>query len=295
MTGPWVLRLRCMRSVLEYLLPTEQIAYCEALMLPPPVAQRHRYKNMVTKRLSEVYYTIGEYKHGPIKRFSKNGQLIFSAMCVNGKLHGMKYRWYEDGTPRECVFYNHGIKDGVLRMWKPHGILSEESFYQNGKLEGLFQKWNESGELIARKNFKQGRLHGLSEGFVLTGAWQKCYYQKGIPHGLREDYCYDVRGQRRLKKRLNYEYGKKEGLAERWHLNGQLCNRRYFQNGEMEGPSESYDHKGKLIERNHFKNGKLHGLCERWDPCTREMKPLYFNEGKRVKNEECLEDLSLFL
>lgn len=36
MTGPWVLRLACTRGVLDYLLPSEQIAYCRALMLPGP-------------------------------------------------------------------------------------------------------------------------------------------------------------------------------------------------------------------------------------------------------------------
>ena len=60
MTGPWVLRLACMRDVLDYLLPSEQIAYCQALMLSGP-------KDIVVKQGKKKWHEINGIKHGVSK------------------------------------------------------------------------------------------------------------------------------------------------------------------------------------------------------------------------------------
>lgn len=125
--GPWILRLRCMKRILDYLVPTEQISYCDALLLPPP-------KLEIIETSTEKYYRIGDFNHGQYEERDSQGNLKSECVFRNGYPHGL-YLSYKNGQLRSKCSFNNGLTDGEYVAWNSDGLVVEHCYYKNGERE----------------------------------------------------------------------------------------------------------------------------------------------------------------
>lgn len=82
---------------------------------------------------------------------------------------------------------------------------------------------------------------------------------------------------------LYNENGKKHGVWEHYHDNGQLDSRRNYVNGEKHGVWEDYHYNGQLSYRRNYANGKLHGVCESYYANGQLNYRKEYNMGKEVQ------------
>jgi len=82
--------------------------------------------------------------------------------------------------------------------------------------------------------------------------------EKGQKHGIWETY----REEGQLWYRVNCIHGKKEGLAETFYRNGQICVREYYVNDVKHGPWEYFSENGQPTNRMIISNGKANGISE---------------------------------
>lgn len=65
-------------------------------------------------------------------------------------------------------------------------------------------------------------------------------------------------------KKNQYKDGKKDGLWEEYHYNGNISNKGYYKDGERDGYWEFYWPNGRLSYKGYIKDGKQHGYCEEY-------------------------------
>ena len=63
---------------------------------------------------------------------------------------------------------------------------------------------------------------------------------------------------------IRAKYVLTDGVAEKWHENGQLASRCTYQNDQLHGLHEKWHDNGQLTSRREYMNGRLHGLYETW-------------------------------
>ncbi len=82
---------------------------------------------------------------------------------------------------------------------------------------------------------------------------------------------------------VNYVNGKKDGLYERFYLNGIHYERTNYKDGLLHGTCEFWnDISGKKMKYMVFENGKLHGPYKSWDQNGTLFEDLYYNNGIRT-------------
>ena len=118
-------------------LCTEERAYCDS----------STYINYVDNR-----------KHGRYEERDRDGKLVIQASYLNGKLHGERREYYDNGQLNELQQYEHGRECGVYESYYKGGQISIQAEYLNGCLHGLYQTWNEHGQPINCQMYNKGIL-----------------------------------------------------------------------------------------------------------------------------------------
>ena len=95
----------------------------------------------------------------------------------------------------------------------------------------------------------------------------------------------------KLQSRANYQPksdgGKKHGLQEWYHENGQLSLRVNYKDGKEDGLEESYQENGQLWTKSNWKDGELDGYFEVYAPNGQfDYKDCYKN-GKKTDMSYC--------
>ena len=69
-------------------------------------------------------------------------------MLYDGDLFtGTSFETWPDGTPREEIEFDDGLRHGVVREWYANGQLKREARYRHGAAHGNHRGWYESGQL----------------------------------------------------------------------------------------------------------------------------------------------------
>jgi antitoxin component YwqK of YwqJK toxin-antitoxin module len=130
----------------------------------------------------------------------------------------------------------------------------------DGKKHGVCQEWYSCisiGYQAGDTNQHDNSIVLNSSGGVLnTKQKYICTYSHGKRQGIYEQWHYN--GQ--LEYRCNYSDGKRQGLEESWHANGQLFTMCNYSDGKMHGLSESWDSNGQPMYRRNYSDGKRQGL-----------------------------------
>lgn len=198
----------------------------------------------------------GVLRHGPFRRFSPSGRLVFEAFYRDGQPAGV-WSWYDaEGSllkrERQAMDYTDETTDtdttrddrtvirtpggvvvaeGRLKGDQPHGawryyylshVLKAEGSYRSGIQEGQWSHYHPNGQIALRAHYALGILHGPS-----LEAW---------PSGQN-------------KAQGSYDQGVRSGRWRTWAENGQLLSDGSYVEDREEGLWRYFNADGTPVSR----------------------------------------------
>ncbi len=242
-------------------------------------------ENLPSVRKAQVGFFKDDVQDGEWKTWDPDGSLRETCTYKDGEKHGLYIGWHskKDGGGMEWkVNYIAGKREGYCYGWYPNGNLHHLRYYVGDKEHGIYYAWYETGRLYNMRYMFQGRNHGPyrewdQNGFLIVDdnywegsdrGWSRRYYGKtrqlAYERFINDDYQREgterawypnqdsVSGDSRLKFRIDFVKGMKEGLHEIWYC-------------PMYSPGPGGDGNG-LQTRAHFVADKKHGLYQEWWP-----------------------------
>lgn len=101
--------------------------------------------------------------------YHKNSEAVMMTENYReGKLHGSKKVYYDNGQLAEEAVYINGELDGNRILYSVKGVVLEDLNYSNGQLHGPARFYNGKGELMSEGEYKDNKHHGT---------WR--YYENG--------------------------------------------------------------------------------------------------------------------
>ncbi len=242
-------------------------------------------ENLPSVRKAQVGFFKDDVQDGEWKTWDPDGSLRETCTYKDGEKHGLYIGWHskKDGGGMEWkVNFIEGKREGYCYGWYPNGNLHHLRYYVGDKEHGIYYAWYESGRLYNMRYMFQGKNHGAyrewdQDGFLIVDenywkgsdrGWSRRYYGKtrqlAYERFINDDYQREgterawypnqdsVSGDSRLKFRIDFVKGMKEGLHEIWYC-------------PMYSPGPGGDGNG-LQTRAHFVADKKHGLYQEWWP-----------------------------
>jgi hypothetical protein len=114
-----------------------------------------RYTSGIPKVRQE--YQDGK-RHGQRMKWYENGQVMQISFYEDGKLHGFMEEWYENGLKMAQGTYGDGELQGIVRRWHISGELEAEYPYKDGELHGILIQWSRQGRMISKKEYEDGKI-----------------------------------------------------------------------------------------------------------------------------------------
>ncbi|MCH1538491.1 MAG: toxin-antitoxin system YwqK family antitoxin [Flavobacteriaceae bacterium] len=138
-----------------------------------------------------------------------------------------------------------GFLSGLCNEYYVDGVLKSSISYEKGILNGLSQKYYQNGQLKESVNYSQGNFNGKRMVYWSNGVLKELNtFKNGILGGENLYYYSDGK----LRKSLRFDQnGKRNGIWEDFHPNGQLKNQIIYSNGSIVSKSDTYDFLGNII------------------------------------------------
>lgn len=76
----------------------------------------------------------------------------------NGIRDGASYFFYENGKPKEEIFYENGIATGSMKIFDSSGTLRQLITLENGRREGPTSFFDSSGNFVEDVFYSQGKI-----------------------------------------------------------------------------------------------------------------------------------------
>ncbi len=89
-----------------------------------------------------------------------NKKIFEQANYVDGKLHGDRVLYYDDGTPEIRERYIKDVLVDTLKVFYPSGEIKRKASYDNGVLSGSVQSYYEDGTLKEEATFVDNLENG---------------------------------------------------------------------------------------------------------------------------------------
>lgn len=103
-----------------------------------------------------------------------------------GRRHGLRTIWSEDGVRLSEVPYVDGRREGRARSWWPTGALRTESHFRDDRPHGVQRQWYRSGALFKETHLVDGAEQGLQRAWRQNGSIYTNYEAiHGRTFGLR--------------------------------------------------------------------------------------------------------------
>jgi antitoxin component YwqK of YwqJK toxin-antitoxin module len=276
----------------------------------------HGVKNGVETRYSLTHEKIeqAEYKDGKLNgqhtEWGPDGKKTYEATYKNGIIEGTVSRWHADEkqTPRSVTHYVHGDQEGLDQRFYENGKPFMEAEFHEGKKNGLYREWYIDGTLKLEAHYKDGMLEGKetqwyadhlkkSEGMYRKGQLIGLYtewhdkpeepikvltkYENGQPQGVAMRW--HANGQKELE--VNFKDGKHEGRFLEWYDNGQVKCKGKYKDDKFEGPIWFYFEDGKEQALNTYKKGLRDGHWAELDEKGNLIRDQYYSEGILVLDQ----------
>ena len=151
----------------------------------------------------EIYeVTDDSIKHGTYLKYYSNEILADSCEYQNGKIHGERKLYSEEGKLEIVESYEHGVFEGPYTTYYPGGQIKKIQQYKSDKIQGILEEYYENGKLKAEVTFRDnlengpfkeyhenGQLHW--EGFYANGDYEQDTLKEYNLEGLlvRKLYC----------------------------------------------------------------------------------------------------------
>ncbi|MFD2823283.1 toxin-antitoxin system YwqK family antitoxin [Lacinutrix iliipiscaria] len=78
-----------------------------------------------------------------------------------GKLHGERLVYYEDGTLAQKEMYDNGNLHGPTIWYAENGVVIKEYVYDKGELHGPAKYYNQAGTIVLEGQYQRDRKHGV--------------------------------------------------------------------------------------------------------------------------------------
>jgi antitoxin component YwqK of YwqJK toxin-antitoxin module len=209
-------------------------------------------------------YTHDGKKEGIWERYYDNGQLSSKVSYKDGKQNGIWERYYDNGQLDMRGSFKDGKLDGIWESYWNNGQLLYKGYYKNDKKDGIWESYHPNGKLNYRGSYKNDKL---IEELPLTESEQSKKGKLFIPRRLSGENSRFIQWNKEQPivdgERINQftHNGKKTGIWESYHNNGQLWSKGSYKNGKKEGYWEYYDN-GQLISKGLYKDGLRDGIWE---------------------------------
>jgi antitoxin component YwqK of YwqJK toxin-antitoxin module len=105
--------------------------------------------------------------------------LVESVRYVEGVRHGLRMRWYPDGTLQSRTTFEQGKRHGVSDAFWEKGNRRSRAGYSQGRLHGVASQWYRGGELFKRRRLRDGREDGLQRAWRRDGTLYANYEARG--------------------------------------------------------------------------------------------------------------------
>jgi hypothetical protein len=116
-------------------------------------------------------------------------------------------------------------RDDVVVGYHPNGVRAFEAHMKDGRYHGPYRQWTQTGIRIVEGVYLDGLSHGL---------W---------------GYYFDNQGGPSVRRRGNFQKGRKVGRWETWHANGQKASEgEYDENNQQTGEWQVWKEDGTVDE-----------------------------------------------
>lgn len=141
-----------------------------AIMDFDPSSQRAKARYLTQKgRTISEGEIINEKRNGLWTYYHKNSdKVMMTENYKDGKLHGKKEVFYDNGEVAEEATYVNGELHGSRKLYSVKGVVLEDLTYRHGELHGPARFYNGKGELMSEGNYRNNKHHGT---------WK--YYENG--------------------------------------------------------------------------------------------------------------------
>jgi antitoxin component YwqK of YwqJK toxin-antitoxin module len=86
------------------------------------------------------------------------GEAIEWQQFINGKTHGKRYTWSDNGTLRKIESFKHGNSAGRQVIFYSNGVKHKEYTFVNSKTHGDYFQWHSNGNLYKHERYDYGQL-----------------------------------------------------------------------------------------------------------------------------------------
>jgi len=189
---------------------------------------------------SDFYYKDG-VQHGEQIRRNKDGELMFIKHYDMGKLDGLFETYHSNGKLYIKTYYKQDVDVGPREEYFDDGTkkLFAEFAIKDGKVvrHGKHQEWNSFGHPTVDESFHMGVHHGHCR-FFYRGVQdasllrRETHYESGAKHGLEINYHDAYNRDTTVQSKIFYKKGKKDGIAEYYHYNGEAHYSVFYRNDQ---------------------------------------------------------------
>ncbi len=153
----------------------------------------------------------------------------------------IEYRiFYGNKNYREIVRLKQGAKHGKQETYYTDGNKATSEEFQNGHLDGTSLSWDNQGALNEKKNYKYDTIKKQS---FLNGEYVQYVNNK-------------------IRKRINYKLGKKNGKYSEYYANAVLKTKCSYEEDQLIGIKEDYNNTGQLLIKSNYVNSQSNGSKE---------------------------------
>jgi antitoxin component YwqK of YwqJK toxin-antitoxin module len=177
-----------------------------------------------------LYKLKGELFTGKVLDAAKNGRVLKSFQCINGKIEGEYLEYYTSGSIKKRISYKDGLLEGVSEYYNEDGSVNLYQTFKKGVLNGYF-----------RKTY----YNGSSEG----------YYKSGLQNGLWR-YRYS---NQKLKAKGIFENGDESSLGSSGvPKNGRVGEWVFYNEDGSLDERQFFKKNSEIAERvKYYKNGNI--------------------------------------
>jgi antitoxin component YwqK of YwqJK toxin-antitoxin module len=167
--------------------------------------------------------------------------------------------YYENGKVKAVIKHGPNALRSEAFFYHENAKLMSHGIYRSQKKDSVWVHLNEDGFVTYTEEFKNDLLNGKRTIYFLPereGEKQRVsaieLYQNGLLQGEYVEYL--ISGTVSLKGK--YDKGKKIGVWESFHQNGQKMSMERYKNGVPHGWCHAYDMKGSPTSSSYFFEGK---------------------------------------
>ena len=242
------------------------------------------------------FYVAGEL-HGLRIGFDDEGNTVIREHYEYGRIKMFEEIDFDTGITRQIVQFKDGKEHGVKLLFHEDGRLEEFTELRKGKENGVRYQFSGRGHLKRISNRKDDLFHGDDWSFKKTGIassrsiiddhenpedWD--FHDDG---SVSEHSTYKKSGKLRSRKIFNQKgEDVSNGKWEYFDEKGRLKVSGEYENGFAQGRWEYFDKKGRLRSSGIAKGGRKHGMWTEYSKKGKRTAIEIWENGKYLRHYE---------